>query len=210
LIFDVLVETLYASTGIGWFGWLFSNPPVTIGILNHPLIYLSQLWSVPPYASNSLKPDEQEWLTRDGAEAADRYRFESGTLSGTMILITSKTWRAHHRPERCFEVYGLTLDESRSHLVSAAQPIRLVSLGQQDGRLPLTASYWFQSANATTDDYATRIWADLAPQRERWVLVSILFDEVQDPHDPETAAFLRDDAWSGKRPFESLIFCPLY
>jgi hypothetical protein len=26
------------------------------------------------------------------------------------------------------------------------------------------------------------MWADLAPARERWVLVTILFDGVHDPH----------------------------
>lgn len=145
-----------------------------------------------------LKPDENEWLTRDGADSADRMRFEYRGLSGSMILIPSHTWRAHHRPERCFEVYGLALNESRAHLVAPDFPLRFVSLG---GPLPsggvrggarggqLSASYWFQSANQTTDDYGTRIWADLAPQRDKWVLVSILFDEQIDPQDDDVTAF---------------------
>jgi exosortase O len=57
-----------------------------------------------------LKPDEINWLTRGGAESADRRRFEWRGITGSMILITSQTWRAQHRPERCFEVYGLSLD----------------------------------------------------------------------------------------------------
>lgn len=59
-----------------------------------------------------LKPDEIEWMTRDGADSAERRRFEWRGITGSMILITSRTWRAHHRPERCFEVYGLSLDDS--------------------------------------------------------------------------------------------------
>ncbi len=52
----------------------------------------------------------------------------------------------------------------------------------------LSASYWFQSAERTTDDYGTRIWSDLSPQRERWVLVSILFDGVVDPNSEDVAS----------------------
>lgn len=46
-----------------------------------------------------------------------------------------------------------------------------------------------QSATRTADDYATRIWADLSPRRERWALVSILFDGVYQPNHPEVKAF---------------------
>jgi exosortase O len=135
-----------------------------------------------------LKPDEIEWLTRGGAESADRRRFEWRDITGSMILITSTTWRAQHRPERCFEVYGLSVDDSRTHLVTPDFPVGFVSLGDDDHVL-LSATYWFQSVDRTTDDYATRIWADLAPERERWVLVTILFDSVHDPHAADMQAF---------------------
>lgn len=167
-----------------------------------------------------LKPDELAWFTREGAESAQRYRFEWRGLSGSMILVTSRTWRAHHRPERCFEVYGLSLEESRPHLVDAQNiqipahaesqrrkeqiflggfaqelrptdapfSLRLVSLGDGQAHSLYTAAYWFQSATRTTDDYATRIWADLSPRRERWVLVSILFDNVYRPDQPNMQA----------------------
>jgi exosortase O len=139
-----------------------------------------------------LKAEEREWMMRDGAESADRHRFQLGDLSGSMILISSRTWRAHHRPERCFEVYGLNLEDSRTILTAKQQPLRFVSLGRSGvvsktsaEQAQLTAVYWFQSENQITDDYATRIWADLAPQRERWVLVSVLFDRPVDSHDPD-------------------------
>ena len=129
-----------------------------------------------------LKPDELAWLTRDGADSASRYRFAWGEVGGSMILITSHTWRAHHRPERCFEVYGLSLEESRTHLIGPDFPLRQVSLGSSSDPAQYAAAYWFQSATQTTDDYATRIWADLSLERQRWVLVTILFDENVDPH----------------------------
>lgn len=135
-----------------------------------------------------LKPDELEWFTRDGADSAGRWRFEWGSLSGSLMLIPSTTWRAHHRPERCFEVYGLALNDSTTYMVAPDFGIRLVSLGDRQGKNLLTAAYWFQSPDRTTDDYGTRMWADLAPQHEKWVLVSILFDRALDPNATEVHA----------------------
>jgi exosortase O len=135
-----------------------------------------------------LKPDEIAWLTRDGADSAERHRFRWRGISGSLMLITTKTWRAHHRPERCFEVYGLSLNASRVHLVAPDFPVRFVSLGDDDGRDAASASYWFQSARRTTADYGTRIWADLAAERERWVLVTMVFDDVRDPRDGDLEA----------------------
>jgi exosortase O len=136
-----------------------------------------------------LKPDELEWLTRGGAESADRRRFEWRGVTGSMILITSKTWRAHHRPERCFEVYGLSLDDTRTHLVDSNFPVRFVSLSYGEGRDKWSATYWFQSRDGVTGDYGARMWADLSPEREQWVLVTILFDGVYDPNTPDIQAF---------------------
>ena len=88
-------------------------------------------------------------------------------------------------------LYGLSLDDSHSHLIRADFPVRYISLGanQGDGQSLQAGTYWFQSARRTTDDYATRIWADVASERDRWVLVSILFDDVHDPHEADVEAF---------------------
>jgi exosortase O len=136
-----------------------------------------------------LKPDEVAWLTRDGADSAERRRFQWRDITGSMMLITSETWRAQHLPERCFEVYGLSLEESRTYLITPDLPVRFVSLGDHRGHGLLSATYWFQSARRTTDDYATRIWADLSLQRARWVLVTVLFDGPIDPNAADVQAF---------------------
>ncbi|MBN1217521.1 MAG: exosortase O [Anaerolineae bacterium] len=139
--------------------------------------------------SMPLKADELAWFTREGAESAERWRFTWGNLSGSMMFITSHIWRAHHRPERCLEVYGLSIDDSRTHLVNPNFPLRLVLLGNGRGYPVTSAAYWFQSAGLTTDDYGARVWADLAPRRDRWILVSIVFDEAYDPHATDMQAF---------------------
>jgi exosortase O len=182
-------------------GWL---APMLIGVIGMmALLYTPRppdtastaapAWRFPTELASEPLPlteREWEWLARDGVEAAERWRFQWRDLSGSMLLVTSSTWRAHHRPERCFEVYGLTLDDSSAHLVDAGFPLRFVSLG--DGKHGvLSASYWFQSNGRTTDDYGTRIWSDLSPKRKRWVLASILFDSVVDPHSEDVAALYR-------------------
>jgi exosortase O len=136
-----------------------------------------------------LTQQEIEWITSGGAEAVERVRFQWQDLKGSMILITSQTWRGQHRPERCFEVYGLSVENAETQLISANFPVRAVSLSYAAGTEHLSAAYWFQSPTRMTDDYATRIWADLSPNRERWVLITILFDRLQDPQPDEFQAF---------------------
>jgi exosortase O len=135
-----------------------------------------------------LSPAELEWLSQDGAVSASRWRFQWRQESGSLLVVASNTWRAHHRPERCFEVYGLSVDHSFSHLVAPDFPVRLLSLGGGGLHDRISAAYWLQSKGFATDDYASRIWADLEPQRQRWVLVTIVFDEAVDPRSADSQA----------------------
>lgn len=132
-----------------------------------------------------LAPDALAWLQQDGAERIERVRFTHGEQSGSMLLISSRTWRAHHRPENCFKVYGLDINDSRTHLVTADTPIRSVVLGSQEHDLTLNAVYWYQSADKITDDHGVRVWSDTVDNGKRWVLVSILFDEPIEPGGPD-------------------------
>jgi exosortase O len=136
----------------------------------------------------ALTGQESDWLEISGAEAAYRWQFEWHDLSGSMMFVASTDWRAQHRPERCFEVYGLSTNSSETLLVAQDFPIRFLSLGNDQLSENLSAVYWLQSVQQTTDDYATRIWADLAPQKQRWVLVTLLFDQSIDPQADEARA----------------------
>jgi exosortase O len=166
---------------------LYTPRPLTIPIQNHSsaLIFPSNLITEPL----PLTTQEIEWITNGGAEAVERVRFRWNDMEGSMILITSQSWRGQHRPERCFEVYGLSVENAETQLISANFPVRSVLLSYAKGQENLSAAYWFQSSNRITDDYATRIWADLSPNRERWVLVTILFDRLPDVHPEEFQAF---------------------
>jgi exosortase O len=141
--------------------------------------------AVSPWA---LTDQEREWLEIGVVREAYRWRFEWRDLSGSMLFVASTDWRAQHRPERCFEVYGLSTEGSETILVDTNFPIRDLSLSNDQLSEDLSAVYWLQSAGQTTDDYATRIWADLAPEKQRWVLVTILFDRAVDPRADEAQA----------------------
>lgn len=136
-----------------------------------------------------LQSQELEWFERDSADAAERYRFQWRDLTGSMILITSSTWRAHHRPERCFEVYGLEVGDSSAYLVAPDFPVRFVAVTNRTSGETRQASYWFQTGERVTDDYGTRIADDLAVPHHTWVLVSMIFDQRVDPRTADLAPF---------------------
>ncbi len=129
-----------------------------------------------------------DWLSDQGSlpVSATRWRFDWRGTHGSLLFIASDTWRAHHRPERCFTVYGLQVMESQLHLAEDDFPLRWLTLNTAQDPLPLySAGYWLQSDRRVTDDYSVRIWDDLAPQPEPWVLATVLFDSPVDPAEPE-------------------------
>jgi exosortase O len=142
-------------------------------------------WRFPPGLEAEPWPliqEELDWLSESGAlpVTAARWRFKSGSLGGSLLFVTSDTWRAQHRPERCFTVYGLEVQESRLHLAGDGFPLRWLTLGYGKEPALYSAAYWLQSSDRITEDYAARIWDDLAPQPEPWVLVTVLFDTPVD------------------------------
>ena len=148
------------------------------------LAHTSPTWPFPAEMGAepwSMTRGEREWLAEGGVDSAERWRFQWHGHAGSMLFVTSTTWRAQHQPERCFQVYGLTVEQSYTHLVRPGFPVRLLSLSNSTEKVRLSAAYWLQSLDQTTDDYATRIWADLGAQRQPWILVTILYDEPVDP-----------------------------
>jgi exosortase O len=142
-----------------------------------------------------LSPQELAWIHQTGAATADRYAFQwkdtgqkergEPPVNGTVMFLTSQTWRGQHRPERCFEVFGLTVRESITVLVAPDFPLRHLSLSSREAPEPVSAVYWLQSTRQTTEDFGQRIWADLSPDRERWILITVLFNQKYDPHRSE-------------------------
>jgi hypothetical protein len=77
-------------------------------------------------------------------------------------------------------------------LINPDFPLRLVSLSAGQKRYRYTAVYWLQAQDRITDDYSTRIWSDLSPDHQTWVLVTILFDKVEEPLDSDLQALYQE------------------
>jgi exosortase O len=179
-------------------GWL--APLLAVGIAGMALLYTPRPYPVMAQAAidwvfpsemlvqvDPLSPELLAWVTRDGAEFADRWDFawqdNAGHIKGSLIFLTSNTWRGQHRPERCFEVQGIMVESSQTIFFGdefTAQMV-LVSGGPQQA----TALYWLQTGQRATHDFATRIWSDLSSERQPWVLVTLLLDDIYPPHSAE-------------------------
>jgi exosortase O len=171
--------------------WL--APLLSVGVASMAILYtprpqpvMAQAaidWNFPTQLQvqvDPLSPVLFEWVTNDGAEFADRWDFtysdKTGHIHGSLMFLTSTTWRGQHRPERCFEVQGITVEAAQTIYFGdefSAQMV-LVSGGPRQA----TALYWLQSGDRATDDFATRIWSDLGAERQPWVLVTLLLDDV--------------------------------
>ncbi len=181
--------------------WL--APILAIGIAGMALVYTPRPYPVMAQAAidwvfspemqvqvDPLSPELFAWVTKDGAEFADRWEFtwkgEADEINGSLMFLTSNTWRGQHRPERCFEVQGITVETYQTVFFDdefSAQMV-LVSGGPQQA----TALYWLQTGQRATDDFAVRIWSDLGSERQPWVLVTLLLDDVYPPNSAEVRA----------------------
>jgi exosortase O len=118
---------------------------------------------------------------------AEKNRFQFGTLSGSMLLVSSTSWRSHHAPELCFVGNGLKVNQMTQASLASDFPVRWLSLQDRT----MSATYWFQSRTKTTDEFLSRIWSDLSHQSRSWVMVSVLFDQTQSPDRTEVNTFAK-------------------
>jgi exosortase O len=171
--------------------WL--APLLAVGIAGMALVYTPRPIPVMAQATidwifpsemqvqvDPLSPQLLAWITQDGADVANRWHltWSSGEnqIDGSVMFLTSATWRGQHRPERCFEVQGIMVENSQTVLFANDFSVQWVLVS--NGSHQATALYWLQNGDRATDDFATRIWSDLASERQPWVLVTLLLDDV--------------------------------
>jgi len=100
-----------------------------------------------------LTSAEANFFDNPANPLVQKLRFQSDQLSGSMLMVASNSWQSHHPPELCFLGNGFKVDNMKSKLISNSIHARWLSL--QDGNL--SATYWFQSDQGTTDDFISRI-----------------------------------------------------
>jgi len=178
--------------------WL--APALAVGFAGMALVYTPRPYPVMAQAAidwifpselqvqvDPLSPELFAWVTSGGAEFADRWDFtwqgNAEEINGPFMFLTRNTGRGQHRPERCFEVQGITVETSQIILFDDAFSAQMVLVS--GGPQQATALYWLQNSQRTTDDFATRIWSDLGSERQPWVLITLLLDDVYPPNSAE-------------------------
>lgn len=140
-------------------------------------------------------PAELRFFTGVGVAPPQKWRFTAASpdeaagatsLTGTLLAVPSRVWRAHHQPEACLLAAGHLVEAPGTVSLGPEFPLRLARV---DGG-GATAVWWFQSPTRVTEDLAVRTWAALSGAEDRWVLVSLLLDGAVSPADPALRTLL--------------------
>ncbi|MBX2797615.1 MAG: exosortase O [Myxococcales bacterium] len=121
-------------------------------------------------------PQEAAFAAEHGASVR-KARFARDGLRGTVVVVTSRSWLAHHVPTWCLRAGGWTLSGERP--VHLDQTLVRWAEAERSGT-PAVALWWFQSAGRQTDDHTERILRGLVDD-EAWVLVSVVLEGATPP-----------------------------
>jgi exosortase O len=134
----------------------------------------------------ALNPYEQKFFADYPGVTTQKQRFQFQGLTGSVVLVASPTWQAHHAPELCLTAFGHHIDEMVGEALTPEVTGRWLTL--DDGKK--TSTYWFQSATRTTDDFFVRFWGEVFRKDSTWTLVSIVFDQPHSSNEPAIQSFL--------------------
>ena len=155
-----------------------ASPPPTTAIAAIQLPQQLQVTSLP------LTSIETQFFQHSTFPIAEKWRFDWEGLSGSMLVVASHNWQAHHPPELCFAGNGFEVDGMTHRQIVENLDARWLSL--EDGTL--SATYWFQSPQGTTDEFMTRFVESVTHRYTPWTMVSILFDRSIAPEDATVQA----------------------
>lgn len=123
-----------------------------------------------------LSKIERELVLGRGASVAEKRRFNYQGLHGSLLVVESQNWRAHHAPELCLLAQGAQL-EQLTRITSDNGVFRVMSM--QAGTQ--TAITWFQSGSRVLPDLSARWWSQLRHPAENWSLVTVVVDSPISP-----------------------------
>jgi exosortase O len=132
-----------------------------------------------------LNAGEQKFFGNYPDTKTEKIRFVSGSLRGSMITVASTSWETYHAPELCFAASGIAVNRIEKRQLTPDVTARWLSLNNNQ----LSATYWLQSPQLTTDNFISRIVSDITQKNHSWVLVSILFDSNVKPDSHELKDF---------------------
>lgn len=147
--------------------------PMSFGQTN-----LGQNKSAPPAAPGAgpaslpLTEKEAGLFLGNGVLSYEKSQIKTQKFQGTAFLVLARSWRAHHHPEQCLRSQGHKIKASQTLALGKNFNIRLVSL--QD--LEHVLVYWFQSAQGTSEDYASRVWSGIINPEQAQVMISLYLE----------------------------------
>jgi exosortase O len=133
-----------------------------------------------------LNPYEQKFFARYPGVTTQKQKFQFQGITGSLVLVASPTWQAHHAPELCLTASGYRIESMKGQALTPKITGRWLRL---DGGKK-TATYWFQSATQTSDDFFVRFREEVFRTDPSWTLVSIVFDRSHSPNEPPMQNFL--------------------
>lgn len=132
-----------------------------------------------------LTDAEKELLVNKSNGYAEKFSFQWNGYSGTILFSMNSQWRSHHDPILCMRGNGLLPENIQTLLIKKNFPIKTITFSN----CQQSACYWFYSENKITDDFSTRVWADILNKQEQWMLVSVMFHEKIQWDTPEMISF---------------------
>lgn len=119
----------------------------------------------------ALSPLEKDLLLGRQAAMAEKRRFDRNGARGSLLVVQSSDWRAHHAPELCLLAQGARI-EKLERMRSPQGEFRVMAM--QSGHQ--AAITWFQSGDRVLPDLGARLWSQLLRPGERWSLVTLVVD----------------------------------
>lgn len=146
-----------------------------------------------------MTPGEQALIFDLDGVLARKWQFQSRTtpaLTGSFLIVGSRSFRAHHAPEVCLAAGGLKVSDMRRTELPGPPPfpLRVISAASPDNPGRRTAFYWFQSAHETSDSLLVRTLSTFSLDRGKrqapWALVTVLLDGPAEASDAAVQALL--------------------
>jgi len=150
-----------------------------------------------------LSAQEAGLFERHEAGFAGKWRFDiaasspaAAPLSGSLMVVRSRSFRSHHAPEVCLAAAGHRIDAVQPRDLAggaraepaADPPLHGRWLTLDRGRS--AAAYWYQHAAGTEPDLLARTLGELLGGRREWLQVSVLLDAPASPAEPRVRALL--------------------
>jgi len=126
-----------------------------------------------PFEHIPLTSKEQAYFNFEKA-SAQKFKVDFKSIQGSIIVVSSNSFKGHHNPELCLQSIGLKISSNNPILIDN-KPVRLLTFNSDK----LAGIFWFKNQDTYTDDYSYRVWHDIknGNKNNSWTQVTALFNQ---------------------------------